>query len=113
MKLRAAFQMDPIERFVIRGDSTFALMLEAQRRGHELFYYQPDELMMRNSEVGAHMRPVQFFDDEGKHYALGERGLHPLKDFDTVMLRQAPLRYVLHHDDPSARGGQFGCAGRQ
>jgi len=44
MTLRAAFQMDPIENLVIRGDSSFALMLEAQRRGHELLYYLPGDL---------------------------------------------------------------------
>ena len=43
-KLNVAVQMDPIERINIRGDSTFALMLEAQKRGHTLSYYRPDKL---------------------------------------------------------------------
>ena len=43
-KLSVAVQMDPIEKINITGDSTFALMLEAQARGHELFYYTPDTL---------------------------------------------------------------------
>lgn len=90
MKLRAAFQMDPIERLVIRGDSTFALMLEAQRRGHELLYYLPSDLMMRNSQVSAHMCPVQVKDEEGDHYSPGEFSLTALKDCDVVMLRQDP-----------------------
>ena len=44
MALKVAFQMDPIERIDIRGDSTLALLLEAQRRGHDVFYYTPDDL---------------------------------------------------------------------
>ena len=42
MRLKTAVQMDPIERINIRGDSTFALLLEAQRRNHEISYYTPD-----------------------------------------------------------------------
>ena len=44
MSLKVAVQMDPIERINIRGDSTFALLLEAQKRGHRLAYYTPDRL---------------------------------------------------------------------
>ena len=43
MALKVAFQMDPIERIDIRGNSTFALLLEAQHRGHDVFYYTPDQ----------------------------------------------------------------------
>jgi glutathione synthase len=90
MKLRAAFQMDPIERLAIRGDSTFALMLEAQRRGHELLYYEPGDLMLRDARACAHMQPVEVRDEAGSHYTLGERTLRPLSDCDVVMLRQDP-----------------------
>ena len=51
MKLNVAVQMDPIERINIRGDSTFALLLEAQRRGHALAYYTPDRLAMRADNI--------------------------------------------------------------
>ena len=47
MRLKVAVQMDPIERINIRGDSTFALLLEAQRRNHEIAYYTPDRLALR------------------------------------------------------------------
>ncbi|MBN8957971.1 MAG: glutathione synthase, partial [Rhizobiales bacterium] len=47
MKLNVAVQMDPIERINVRGDSTFALLLEAQARGHRLSYYTPDRLALR------------------------------------------------------------------
>ena len=46
MKLNVAVQMDPIARINIKGDSTFALLLEAQKRGHGLSYYTPDKLSM-------------------------------------------------------------------
>ena len=47
MKLNVAVQMDPIARINIRGDSTFALLLEAQKRGHNISYYTPDRLSLR------------------------------------------------------------------
>src|SRR6478672_1177557 len=51
MALKVAFQMDPIERIDIRGDSTFALLLEAQWRGHDVFYYTPDNLSLRDGKL--------------------------------------------------------------
>ena len=53
MPLNVAVQMDPIERINIRGDSTFALLLEAQKRGHKLSYYTPDRLAQRGDKVFA------------------------------------------------------------
>ena len=53
MALKVAVQMDPIETININGDSTFALMLEARRRGHTLFYYQPRQLSLRHGAVVA------------------------------------------------------------
>ena len=50
MPLRVACQMDPIERIDIRGDSTFALLLEAQKRGHALFYYTPPNLALHGDK---------------------------------------------------------------
>ena len=51
MSLNVAVQMDPIERINIKGDSTFALLLEAQKRGHKLSYYTPDRLALLDGEV--------------------------------------------------------------
>jgi glutathione synthase len=90
MALRAAFQMDPIESFVIKGDSTFALMLEGQRRGHELLYYTPSDLSMSGRRVLAHVRPVEVTDEEGNHFRRGDRQLHDLGECGVVMLRQDP-----------------------
>ncbi|MBN9450224.1 MAG: glutathione synthase, partial [Bosea sp.] len=58
MSLSVAIQMDPIERIRIAGDTGFALMLEAQARGHTLYTYTPDKLSMRDGRVTAPMRPV-------------------------------------------------------
>jgi glutathione synthase len=90
MALRAAFQMDPIDRLVIRGDSTFALMLEGQRRGHELLYYTPGDLALWDGRIIAHVNPVQVMDQEGSHYRLGECRSADLAECDVVHLRQDP-----------------------
>ncbi len=90
MPLRVAIQMDLIDRLAIKGDSTFALMLEAQRRGHELLYYTPPDLAMNVSRVVAHVSPVEVADTEGAHYRLGERRLADLGECDVVLLRQDP-----------------------
>lgn len=90
MALRAAFQMDPIERIAISGDSTFALMLEAQRRGHELYYYTPPDLSMSNRRVVARAAPVTVADEAGRHYQLGERRALDLAECGVVHLRQDP-----------------------
>jgi glutathione synthase len=90
MALRVAFQMDPIESINIAGDSTFALMLEAQRRGHELHYYTPRDLAMRDGRIIAAASPVQVMDQAGAHFRLGERGKLDLAGMDVVHLRQDP-----------------------
>jgi glutathione synthase len=83
--------MDPIERIRIAGDSTFALMLEAQARGHRLFTYTPDRLSLRDGRVIAVARPVTVRDVEGDHATLGqETRLDLAADVDVVLLRQDP-----------------------
>ena len=72
MKLNVAVQMDPIERINIRGDSTFALLLEAQRRGHGLSYYTPDKLSLRGEELIAPVQTLSVRDEPGDHFTLGE-----------------------------------------
>ncbi|MFM8941199.1 MAG: hypothetical protein ACKOEY_14650 [Phenylobacterium sp.] len=57
MKLNIAVQMDPLEHIRIQGDSTFAMMLEAQARGHDLFVYTPDRLALENGRLLARGRP--------------------------------------------------------
>jgi glutathione synthase len=97
MPLNIAVQMDPIERINIRGDSTFALMLEAQRRGHAVSYYTPDRLALTDGEAFATVAPVAVRDQEGDHFALGEPRRAALGKFDVVLLRQDPpfdLAYI-------------------
>src|SRR3979490_2515541 len=70
MALKVAFQMDPIERIDIRGDSTFALLLEAQWRGHDVFYYTPDHLSLRDGKLMAQGHSLTVEDSPGDHYRL-------------------------------------------
>lgn len=97
MPLRVAVQMDPIERINIRGDSTFALLLEAQRRGHALSYYTPDKLAQRGADVFGSVRPLSVKDEVGRHFSLGDAERVPLTAFDVILLRQDPpfdLAYI-------------------
>ena len=90
MSLNVAIQMDPIERIRIAGDTGFALMLEAQARGHSLYTYTPDKLSMRDGKVTAPMRPVTVRDVEGDHFSLGSEEKIDLSTLDVVLLRQDP-----------------------
>lgn len=90
MTLAVAIQMDPIERIRIAGDTGFALMLEAQARGHSLYTYTPDKLSMRDGKVTAPMRPVTVRDVEGDHFTVGTEEKVDLSTLDVVLLRQDP-----------------------
>ena len=97
MTLRVAVQMDPIDRINIRGDSTFALLLEAQQRGHRISYYTPDRLALLDGKLFAQVAPLQVRDKAGDHFTLGEWKRGALGDFDVVLLRQDPpfdLNYI-------------------
>jgi glutathione synthase len=90
MTLTVAVQMDPIERIDIRGDSTFALILEAQKRGHTLLYYGPRDLTLRDSRVTARVRPLRVKEQIGDHFTLGESSVYDLSRADVVLMRQDP-----------------------
>jgi len=97
MTLNVAVQMDPIARINVQGDSTFALLLEAQTRGHRLSYYTPDRLALLNGKVFASLEPLQVRDEPGDHFTLGPSRRAELREFDVVLLRQDPpfdLAYV-------------------
>jgi glutathione synthase len=97
MKLNVAVQMDPIARINIRGDSTFALLLEAQKRGHTLSYYTPDKLSLRGEELVAPVQVLTVRDEIGDHFTLAEPRREPLAAFDVILLRQDPpfdLAYI-------------------
>jgi glutathione synthase len=97
MKLNVAVQMDPIARINIRGDSTFALLLEAQKRGHTISYYTPDKLSLLGKDVVAPVQTLSVRDQDGDHFTLGEAKRAALASFDVVLLRQDPpfdLAYI-------------------
>ena len=97
MTLNVAVQMDPIQRINIKGDSTFALLLEAQKRGHALSYYTPDRLALLDGEVFTSVQALSVRDVEGDHFTLQEPRRLALAEFDVVLLRQDPpfdLAYV-------------------
>ena len=116
MPLNVAVQMDPIERINIRGDSTFALLLEAQARRHTLAYYTPDRMALRGDEVFATVPSgaLAVRDTEGDHFTLGEEKRVALRSFDVILMRQGPpSRPRLHHGDASARAHWPRHAGRE
>jgi glutathione synthase len=90
MPLRVACQMDPIERIDIRGDSTFAILLEAQRRGHNLFYYTPPNLALHGDRLLARGATLKVEDKVGHHYKLSRPRVEDLSKRDVVLLRQDP-----------------------
>lgn len=90
MALRVGIQMDPIGEIDISGDTSFALALEAQRRGHELFYYEPDRLAMRDGQASAAIQPLQVADALGAHFELGAASITDLRDLDVILMRQDP-----------------------
>ena len=89
-RLNVAVQMDPIEKINITGDSTFGLMLEAQARGHALFYYTPDTLAMRDGIVSALLASVEVRDIKGDHVTLQNAERTDLSTMDVILLRQDP-----------------------
>lgn len=90
MALKVAVQMDHISTVNIAGDTSFALSLEAQKRGHELYHYTPDRLSMRDGIVTAKIEEMQVRDIEGDHYTLGEPVRRDLSEMDVVLIRQDP-----------------------
>jgi len=90
MSLKVAIQMDPIETVDINGDSTFVMALEAIKRGHSLWHYEPRDLSMLSGRIIARARPLQVRREMGNHFTLGEAELIDLRDVDVVLMRQDP-----------------------
>ena len=88
--MKIAFQMDPIGPINIEADSTFRIALEAQARGHELFYYTPDRLAYQEGRITARGWPLRVQRVAGAHYSLGDEQEVDLASFDVVWLRQDP-----------------------
>jgi glutathione synthase len=97
MPLKVAVQMDPIERINVRSDSTFALLLEAQARGHSIVYYTPDRLGLHGNQLLASVQALEVRDQANDHFSLGPAWRADLAEFDVVLLRQDPpfdLAYI-------------------
>lgn len=118
---RVAVQMDPLEKVDIDGDSTFALMLEAQRRGHELYVYSPTSLTLREGvgsgapgegRVQAQARRVEVRRVRGDHATFGPEESLDLGDVDVILMRQDPpfdmgyitATHLLEHVDGTGPG---------
>lgn len=91
MSLRVAVQMDPIETIKIAGDSSFALMLAAQARGHTIWHYDVRTLAWENSQITAWASPVTVQNVAGDHFTKGElQKIDLAKDIDVILMRQDP-----------------------
>ncbi len=90
MSLKIGLQMDPIDAIDIQGDSTFALALEAQSRGHSLWHYLPDHLSLRDGVVEAKGHGLTVRDTLDDHFECTAMERRPLADLDVVLMRQDP-----------------------
>lgn len=88
--LKVAIQMDPIERISIKGDSTFALALEAQARGHALWYYLPRHLALEDGAVRALAHRIEVKDVQGEHVKVSPAETLDLSNAEVVLMRQDP-----------------------
>ncbi len=97
MTISLGVVMDPIARINIKKDSTFAMLLEAQRRGWTLLYMEQGDLFMEDGRVFASMRPLTVRDEPGNWFELGEARERPLGELSTVLMRKDPpfdMEYV-------------------
>ena len=91
MTLNVAVQMDPMETIGIAGDSSFALMLSAQARGHRLYHYAPEDLSYADGRLWTKAHPVAVQRVAGEHYKFGDPVTLDLgRDVDVVLMRQDP-----------------------
>ena len=90
MSLKVGFQMDHVSGIDIKGDSTFALGMEAQHRGHKLYHWEPDRLQLRNGAVRARIEEMTLREEIGNHFTLGDAVDTDLSQLDVVQLRQDP-----------------------
>ncbi len=88
--LNVAVQMDPMITVDIEGDSTFALMLEAQARGHALWHYETAAMWLDGATLKARAHPVTVRRQQGDFYRFGEPAVLDLGQLDVVLMRQDP-----------------------
>jgi glutathione synthase len=88
--LRIAVQMDPIETMIVNHDTSLALMVEAEARGHEVSWFTPNDLFYETGTVKARARRVSVSLTEGAHYETHEEAVRAADDFDVILVRQDP-----------------------
>ncbi len=89
--------MDPIHSITIQKDSTFAMLLEAQRRGWALWYMEMDDLFLRDGHSYAHMRQLQVIEDKACWFRFGGERTASLAELDVILMRKDPpfdMEYV-------------------
>lgn len=90
MTHKIAILMDPISQINIKKDSSFAMLLEAQSRNHELFYLEQADLVLKGGQVFAYMGKLKVFQNEKKWYQLDQPKLMPLTNMDALLMRKDP-----------------------
>ncbi len=88
--MRIAVQMDPIDTMIVDRDTSLILMVEAQKRGHELWWFTPNELFVDSGVVKAKARRVSVRLEPGNHYTTHEETVRDADDFDVILVRQDP-----------------------
>ena len=88
--MKIAFQMDPLESVDISADSTFRLAEEAQKRGHDLYVYTPNDLTFNRGKITAKVRSIILKRTIGDHVSFGALEIVNLTEFDVIWLRQDP-----------------------
>ncbi len=88
--MKFLFVMDPLARLQIAGDTTFAIMLAAQNRGHEIWFCEPRHLSLEHAQAEARAWPATVRRVPGDHYILGPQAPVPLRSCDAVFMRKDP-----------------------
>ena len=88
--IRTGVVMNPIGGINIKKDSTFAMLLEAQARGHHVYYMEPEDLHVRDGQAFATMRRISVKDDPLDWYSLQDAEQLPLEELDIILMRRDP-----------------------
>ncbi|SDY26331.1 glutathione synthase [Allochromatium warmingii] len=90
MSIRIGVVMDPIQSIQIKKDSTFAMLLAAQRRGWSPWYLEVGDLWLRDGQAWGRLRPIEVIDDPQDWFRLGAVQEQPLAWLDTLLMRKDP-----------------------
>ena len=88
--MKIAFIVDPLDKLKPYKDSSVAMMRAAQARGHQVYAFGREQLLVRDGIVSAKVTPLTVSDDNHAWYVAGESERHSLTAFDAVLMRQDP-----------------------